>query len=171
MITVIREWAEHIQKVKDKFTDFNQLITESYKSAMQSLAETPAKLEVLAKAKVVDAGAKGFVVFLEGMIDFFKHGEVKRILGVRNVTKIQPVEAMHDHENINFRYCTEAMIVGDNIIREKLRSKIEHLGDSLVIAGLGKENAYPHSHRYPRHTFYKTDQLLEASLRKRWMTW
>ncbi len=139
MITVIREWAEHIQKVKDKFTNFNQLITESYQQAMQSLAETPSKLEVLAKAKVVDAGAKGFVVFLEGMIDFFKHGEVKKILGVRNVTKIQPVDAMHDHENINFRYCTEAMIVGDNIIREKMRSKIEHLGDSLVIAGSVKK--------------------------------
>jgi uncharacterized protein len=139
MITVIREWAEHIQKVKGKFNNFNQLIIESYQQAMKSLAETPSKLEVLAKAKVVDAGAKGFVVFLEGMIDFFKHGEIKQILGVRNVTRIQPAEAMHDRENINFRYCTEAMIVGENIIREKLRSKIDHLGDSLVIAGSPKK--------------------------------
>ncbi len=71
MITVIREWAEYIQKIKDKFNNFNQLITESYNQAKQSLIETQEKLEVLAKAKVVDAGAKGFVVFLEGMIDFF----------------------------------------------------------------------------------------------------
>lgn len=139
MITVIREWGEYIHKVKYKFDNFNQLIIDSYQQAMKSLAETPSKLEVLAKAKVVDAGAKGFVVFLEGMIDFFKHGEVKQILGVRNVAKIQPVDIMHDHENINFRYCTEAMIVGDNIIREKLRSKIEHLGDSVVIAGSPKK--------------------------------
>jgi uncharacterized protein len=139
MITVIREWGEYIQKVKYKFDNFNQLIIDSYQQAMKSLAETPLKLEVLAKANVVDAGAKGFVVFLEGMIDFFKHGEVKKILGVRNVTKIQPVDAIHDHENINFRYCTEAMIVGENIIREKLRSKIDHLGDSLVIAGSAKK--------------------------------
>ncbi len=58
-------------KIKDKFNNFNQLITESYNQAKQSLIETQEKLEVLAKAKVVDAGAKGFVVFLEGMIDFF----------------------------------------------------------------------------------------------------
>jgi uncharacterized protein len=125
--------------VKDKFDNFNQLIIESYQQAMKSLAETPSKLEVLAKAKVVDAGAKGFVVFLEGMIDFFKHGEIKQILGVRNVTRVPPAEAVHDRENINFRYCTEAMIVGENIIREKLRSKIDHLGDSLVIAGSPKK--------------------------------
>ncbi len=139
MITVIREWAEYIQQIKDKFDNFNHLITESYSKAKQSLAETQEKLEVLAKAKVVDAGAKGFVVFLEGMIDFFNHGEVKQIVGVRNVLKAIPVEASHEHDHINFRYCTEALIIGENMIREKLRSKIEHLGDSLVIAGSPKK--------------------------------
>lgn len=135
MITVIREWAEYIQKLQDKIDDFNQLIIESYQKAKESLLNTPKKLEVLAKANVVDAGAKGFVVFLEGMIDFFKHGELRQIMGARNVVRLQTIETAHDHENINFRYCSEAMIVGEDIVREKLRSKIEHLGDSLVIAG------------------------------------
>lgn len=139
MITVIREWAEYIQKIKDKFDNFNQLIAESYTQAKQSLLETPEKLEVLAKAKVVDAGAKGFVVFLEGMIDFFTHGEIKKIIGARNVIKVNALEGVHDHENITYRFCTEAMLIGDNIIREKLRSKIDHLGDSLVIAGSPKK--------------------------------
>ncbi|NCC72152.1 MAG: DegV family EDD domain-containing protein [Sphingobacteriia bacterium] len=139
IITVLREWAEYIQQIKDKFDNFNHLLAESYNKAKQSLIETQEKLEVLAKAKVVDAGAKGFVVFLEGMLDFFKHGEVKKIIGVRNVLKELPLEATHDHHDITFRYCTEAMIVGENIIREKLRSKIQHLGDSLVIAGSHKK--------------------------------
>lgn len=135
MITVLREWAEDIQVLKDKIDDFNQLIIQSYARASESLANTPNLLEVLAKANVVDAGAKGFVVFLEGMIDFFKHGELKQILGARNVVKTQLLEESHDPEHVNFRYCTEAMIVADNIERNKLRSKIEHFGDSLVIAG------------------------------------
>jgi len=139
MITVLREWAEGIQTLKDKFDDFNQLITESYQNAKESLANTPKLLEVLAKANVVDAGAKGFVVFLEGMIDFFKHGELKKILGARNVLKVQGFDGTHEHENANFRYCTEAMLVSDNIEREKLRSKIEHFGDSLVLAGSSKK--------------------------------
>ncbi|NLH33758.1 MAG: DegV family EDD domain-containing protein [Lentimicrobium sp.] len=139
MITVIREWAEYIQKIKDKFNNFNQLITESYNQAKQSLIETQEKLEVLAKAKVVDAGAKGFVVFLEGMIDFFRHGELKKIIGARNLVKTTALEGAHDHENITYRYCTEAMLVGDDIDREILRSKIDNLGDSLVIAGSPKK--------------------------------
>lgn len=139
MITVIREWAEYIQKIKDKFNNFNQLITESYNQAKQSLIETQEKLEVLAKAKVVDAGAKGFVVFLEGMIDFFRHGELKKIIGARNLVKTTALEGAHDHENITYRYCTEAMLVGDDIDREILRSKIDNLGNSLVIAGSPKK--------------------------------
>lgn len=139
MITVLREWAEGIQVLKDKIDDFNLLITESYSKAKESLANTPNLLEVLAKANVVDAGAKGFVVFLEGMIDFFKHGELKKILGARNVIKVQGFDGTHDHENANFRYCTEAMITAENIDRDMLKSKIEHFGDSLVLAGSPKK--------------------------------
>lgn len=139
MITVIREWGEYIQKLIEKIDDFNQLIIESYQKAKEALLETPKKLEVLAKANVVDAGAFGFVYFLEGMIDFFKHGELKKILGTRNIVKVHGIEETHDHENINFRYCSEAMIVSENINREKLRSKIQHLGDSLVVAGSPKK--------------------------------
>ncbi len=139
MISVIREWAEDIQKLKNKVTDFNQLITQSYDKAMQSLLDTPKKLEVLAKANVVDAGAKGFVYFLEGMIDFFKHGELRKILGARNVIKVQGVDEVHNFEDMNYRYCTEAMITSENIERELLRGKIEHMGDSIVLAGSPKK--------------------------------
>ncbi len=158
MITVIREWAEYIQKLIEKIDDFNQLIIESYNKAKEALLDTPKKLEVLAKANVVDAGANGFVYFLEGMIDFFKHGELKKILGTRNIVKVHGIEEAHDHENITFRYCSEAMIVSDNIIREKLRSKIQHLGDSLVIAGSPKKM------RIHQHT--DTPDLLFAKLSK-----
>ncbi len=171
MITVIREWAEYIQMLKDRIDDFNQLIIESYNRAKESLLDTPRKLEVLAKANVVDAGAKGFVVFLEGMIDFFKHGELRQILGARNLVRIQSLDTAHDHENINFRYCTEAMIVSDNIIREKMRSKIEHLGDSLVIAGSPKkmrihihtdtpDRLFARLSRFGSITFQKVDDMV-----------
>lgn len=136
MITVMREWAEHIDSVKHKFDDFKKLIIESLKSAKQSLFETTDKLEVLKKAKVVDAGAKGFVVFLEGMIDFFKHEEIKKILPTRNIIKVQSTAAeMISHDVITFRYCTEAMLVGDKLDKNLVRKSIETMGDSLVIAG------------------------------------
>ena len=82
-------WAEYIYLLKDNIKDFNQLIIESYSKATEALQDTPTKLEILRKHNVVDAGAKGFVFFLEGMIDFFKHGELKKLASARNVTKIK----------------------------------------------------------------------------------
>jgi len=166
MITVLREWAEGIQTLKDKFDDFNLLITESYQSAKISLANTPKLLEVLAKANVVDAGAKGFVVFLEGMIDFFKHGELKKILGARNVLKVQGFDGTHEHENANFRYCTEAMLISENIEREKLRSKIEHFGDSLVLAGSPKKMRLHIHTDTPDRLFAKISQFGSITFQK-----
>ena len=147
------------------------MITESYHSAKESLANTPNLLEVLAKANVVDAGAKGFVVFLEGMIDFFKHGELKKILNARNIVKELGIEGTHDHENANFRYCTEAMITADHIDRDKLKSKIEHFGDSLVIAGSPKkmrlhihtdtpDKLFTKISRFGSITFQKVDDMV-----------
>lgn len=134
MITVIREWSESVYAKKDKFNDFNEMMEKSLKDALKSLEETPMKLEVLAKANVVDAGAKAFVLFLEGIIEFFKTGELKTLLSARNVVKIKDI-ANISHEEITFRYCTEALVTGAAIDREKIRRKLSHLGDSIVIAG------------------------------------
>lgn len=144
MITVMREWAEHVYTVKDKFDDFNELIAKSHETALQSLKDTPKKLEVLAKAHVVDAGAKGFVLFLEGMIEFFNHGELKKLAIARNVSKVKDFEdVIHDDDTeITHRYCTEALISFEEeepSNKKKMKSLIENCGDSLVVAGSPKK--------------------------------
>jgi DegV family protein with EDD domain len=144
MISVMREWAEYVYSIKDKFQDFNELIAESHIKAIESLKDTPKKLEVLAKAHVVDAGAKGFVLFLEGMIDFFKHGELKQLAKARNISKVKEFEeVIHDHDvELSFRYCTEALISFDNdsLNNKSILSKvITPYGDSMVIAGSPKK--------------------------------
>lgn len=143
MISVMRDWAEYIYLLKDKIRNFNQLIIQSYDKAQQALKETPAKLEILAKNHVVDAGAMGFVVFLEGMIEFFSHGELKRLATTRNIVKVKEFEeVVHEEGEIKFRYCTEALIslnTKDDHSKAILKDKISPLGDSLVIAGSPKK--------------------------------
>ena len=142
MITVMREWAEAVDQLKDKFVDFNELIAASLKSAKKSLEDTPKKLEVLAKHKVVDAGGKGFVHFLEGMTDFFKHGEIKSILKARNVVKIEDLNSSISHEEVNYRFCTEALLIRNDshaTLKDVLKNKLDSFGDSLVIAGSSKK--------------------------------
>ncbi len=172
MITVMREWAEHIDRVKDKCDDFKNLITDSIESAKSSLKGTTEKLEVLKKAKVVDSGAKGFVVFLEGMIDFFKHGEVKKILPARNVIKVQSTEAEQiSHDEINYRYCTEAMLAGESMLKKDISENIESLGDSLVVAGSPNKlrihihtddpaNLFEELNKYGEITYQKVDDMV-----------
>ena len=57
-------------------------MAECLAAARQSLRETPQKLQVLAKAGVVDAGAKGFVDFLEGILHFIKKGRIRSAASV-----------------------------------------------------------------------------------------
>ncbi len=143
MISVMREWADYVYAIKDKFQYFNELIADSYQKAMQALEDTPKKLEILARSNVVDAGAKGFVLFLEGMIDFFKHGELKRLARARNVVKVKEFEeVVHDETELTFRYCTEALIgfdTDDPSNKTKLKEVVAPFGDSMVIAGSPKK--------------------------------
>jgi hypothetical protein len=133
MITVIREWADYIYQIKDSFDDFTSLLESSLDKAREALEKTKLKLQALAKADVVDAGAKAFVVFLEGIIDFFRAG-LRILLGSRKASKVEELTNII-HEEITFRYCTEALISGENIDHDTIRKEISLMGDSLVVAG------------------------------------
>lgn len=63
MISVIKDWAEYIYQLKDHIEDFLKMLVNGLIKAMESLNSTTTKMAVLSKAGVVDAGAKGFVVF------------------------------------------------------------------------------------------------------------
>jgi hypothetical protein len=134
ILTVIKDWAEYLYALKDIIDDFIKLLVEAYERAQQSLAETTAKLPVLARSHVVDAGAKGFVVFLEGILDFFMKGEVKPAsFPVQTAENEQ--EDIVTHDEITFRYCTEAIISSENLDKAKISRSIKVCGDSLVVAG------------------------------------
>ncbi|NOX46068.1 MAG: DegV family EDD domain-containing protein [Chlorobi bacterium] len=170
MITVMRDWADSVYSLKDKIKDFNQLISRSTERARQALRDTPKQLEVLAKANVVDAGGKGFVLFLEGMIDFFKHGQLKRLVSTRNVMKVQELEdVFHDEAEITFRYCTEALITFDNPVKEnkdKLSKAMEGFGDSQVIAGSPKKLRLHIHTDEPAKLFYKIKDVGNITYKK-----
>lgn len=141
MITVIREWAEFIYILKDTIQDFIELLAQAYQKALESLQGTTGKLAVLAKSNVVDAGAKGFVVFLQGMVEFVKAGELRKLLSGRETVVIADSEVV-SHDVITYRYCTEAMILLDEKKKtdfSQVRKSIAHMGDSMVVAGSVKK--------------------------------
>ncbi len=135
IITVLREWAEFIYQLKDKFESFEQLMQESLVKAQESLAKTPEKLKILAQNNVVDAGAKGFVIFLEGINQIFQKENVKKILSFKAVNIQQDAIVLAEHEESEFRYCTEALISLKSAEKVAVKEFLSNMGDSLVMAG------------------------------------
>ncbi|MCX6281696.1 MAG: DegV family EDD domain-containing protein [Bacteroidetes bacterium] len=170
ILTVIKEWAEHLDKIKDRIDDFIKLLVEAYNKALEALAGTTKKLEVLAKAHVVDAGAKGFVYFLEGIKDFFTLGQPETAITAHaDESAGEEVEVQHDV--ITFRFCTEALINGQNLDQKKIRSFLENSGDSLVVAGSrSKMRVHIHTdhpievmsqlHRFGEISYQKVDDMI-----------
>jgi len=137
MISVIRDWAVFLCENYDTTDDITTLLLNALTVAMESLKGTGKFIAAKAKT-IVDAGAKGFVVFLEGMCEYFHSGE--KTVQVANAEIIDSEWLGEDnHEDITFRYCTEALLIGENLEREKLSSMIESMGDCLVIAGSNKK--------------------------------
>ncbi len=108
--------------------------------ARSALAETTRQMAVLQRAGVVDAGACGFVVWLEGIADYAESGlpALREHGGAPPpaVPDAAPLAHLHEDVDPQRRYCSECLIVGEDIDRIALRAALEARGaDSLVIAG------------------------------------
>lgn len=106
-----------------------------------ALAKTPEMLPVLKEAKVVDAGGQGYLFLMDGMLRALKGQPVESDLKLITTQKEQapalPQLARPEgisHENIEFQYCTEFIIMSDVPI-DKVRSHLETMGDSLLVVG------------------------------------
>lgn len=138
MLTVIKDFADYIYSSRNKFSDFNNMLTGAFEILKKSLLETKSKLAILEKNNVVDAGAKGFVLFFEGIMEFVHNRNIRELISARSITiPFQKTEETVT-EKMNFRYCTEALIRECKIDREMLIKILESYGDSVVVAGSEK---------------------------------
>ncbi len=166
ILTVIKAWADYIYLLKDQYDDFIKLLVAAYGKALESLAATTKKLEVLARAHVVDAGAKGFVYWLEGIKDFFTLGAEKSLR--RSVEVVADADEAVDmpHDVITFRFCTEALINGQDLDKHKMRNYIQHCGDSIVVAG-SPQKVRVHIHTdFPAEVFSQLQQFGSITYQK-----
>jgi hypothetical protein len=138
MLTVIKDWANYIYDNRNRITDFNQLFIDSFDVLNKSLIATKSKLAVLTKANVVDAGARGFVFFVEGIIDFITNRNLKDLIQVKAETALFEKVEETIPEKVDFRFCTEALIKNSSIDKEHLLPVLEKYGNSIVVAGSDK---------------------------------
>ena len=139
IITVIGAYAEAIRDCieSDGAGDFATVSHTGLEAAQKSLQATTDQLEELRRAGVVDAGARGFVVMLEGIEAFLQQGSLTSATepSKLSVANLSTPNAAQWSGTVDHRYCTECVLNGQNIDLRKLRESLAELGSSLVVAG------------------------------------
>ncbi|MBQ9355236.1 MAG: DAK2 domain-containing protein, partial [Clostridia bacterium] len=74
ILTVARVASERATESAENGNDALKVFGDAISGAKEALEQTPELLPQLKKAGVVDAGGKGFVIILEGMMSVFENG-------------------------------------------------------------------------------------------------
>ncbi len=135
----------HRQSIDGNEDKFGVVLGNAIEHIEKALRQTPEQLDVLKKAGVVDAGAKGFVALIAGAADYLLHGRMHKEPNLSELVIEDNLATAFDHENSAYRFCTECIVTGSDIDRRKLREKLSDMGDSLVLAGT-KRKAKIHIH-------------------------
>jgi len=141
IITVMRDVSEKSKELcVNEEISFETFLDKCYHESVVSLEKTKNILKILRKSDVVDAGALGFVLLMQGWLN-----------SVQKNTKIQSqhLNISYDHEKIESlkkdidftiknKFCTECAIESNSIDKAELKETIKSLGDSMVMAGTQK---------------------------------
>ena len=107
------------------------VLEETIKTAAEVLAQTTDMNPVLKKAGVVDAGGKGYLVILEGMLRALRGEELPQVEESREKADFAAIS----EEDITFTFDTVFIVrkASENVDLSGLREYLNSIGDSLVI--------------------------------------
>ena len=140
ILTVSRVASEYAKQAFENGADEIGVFAAAIEGAKTALVETPELLPALKKAGVVDAGGKGFVTILEGMMSVFKDGIIIKSAVTESAEEKEEDSSRNAagefETEITFTYCTE-FIVNRAAECEKepseLRAYLETIGDCVVV--------------------------------------
>ena len=136
ILTVMRDAAVAAREFRE--TDFVPLVAHVVERARISLAATPDLLPVLREAGVVDAGAKGFVSLLEGVLRFVRGLPIEATRSSNGAGDAPVVRVEFANDEEQYRYCTEALVRGDDLpSQNEVRDVLSREGDSVIVIRSG----------------------------------
>lgn len=114
ILTVAREGIEHIRQQVDRSTTIEQLLSMYLAEMRKTLSYTPEMLPALKEAGVVDSGALGFILIIEGMLKYL-YGEIltpNAGAEAKPLPEVQAPSPMLFNENSVFEegYCMEFIL-------------------------------------------------------------
>ena len=134
ILTVSRLAAARAVRAARENNNFEYVLEQAIIEGNVALANTTHQNPVLEKAGVVDAGGKGWMMALEGMMSALRGEDLVAPESQEMPAKEGANFADFDEADITFTYCTEFIINRENKKDpEKLRKFLSGLGDSLVL--------------------------------------
>jgi fatty acid kinase len=153
MITVVREMAHRVShelahmsksRLSPDATDEEQdeLLAEVLERALEAAEESvergPELLPVLREHGVVDAGGYGVTLLIAGLIAGLR-GEAATLHEVPHQFPAHLHTAAellgNEHESMRYRYCTNFVVIGEDLDRGAFMEDLEELGDSVLVVG------------------------------------
>lgn len=131
ILTVSRLAAERAVNAAEEHNSVEYVIEQAIAQGEITLAQTTDMNPVLKKAGVVDAGGKGFLLILGGMLSALR-GEERPELTKENAQEKADF-AMLNEEDITFTFDTVFIVRKSGRSIEPFRRFLDGIGDSLVI--------------------------------------
>jgi DegV family protein with EDD domain len=137
ILSVCREAAAGAERAATEHGDILPVIKSTLAHADLALQRTPEQLAVLKEAGVVDAGGKGFVRLLEGIIRLIEKGMMAAET-VQTPAGVAPAALAEVSAVQDFRFCTEALVRGDRLPSSAdARAAVAPLGGSVLVLRAG----------------------------------
>ena len=131
ILTVMRETAEAARRLAGTSASVPELLHGVYQVALSALEKTPEMLRRLGKPKIIDSGAYGFTLLIEGFV---------RSMGVDvRGYRVRGMRAERESgDGASNLFCTNYMVeLNNGATAEEIRAAIERYGDSIVVVGGG----------------------------------
>jgi len=140
ILTVIKDASTAAEEfVSSRGSDLIKQMEAIVKAASDSVANTPNLLPVLKEAGVVDAGGQGLYTILEGALHYLKgeHEQIKlrKPMMIASNVPLPVRTAQVANSEVPYGYCTEFLLKGTDLDRQKIRQKLEKQGESLIVVG------------------------------------
>jgi len=135
ILTVAREIALACEKEAQTGTDILGTLLAGIEQGYRILEKTPSMLPILKEAGVVDAGGRGLLYFLEGAIEGLAADKEIHLDSYKEKIATSRQEIAQEQITLDFQYCTEMLIKGQELDPEDIKDHLRPLGDSMLVVG------------------------------------
>lgn len=135
ILTVVREVARACEARAKQTDDILAVLMEGIKAGQATLEKTPTMLPILREAGVVDAGGQGLLFFLEGMVEGVAQEKELSLDLYREPLPAKGKSTDQGDISLEYQYCTELLLIGENLDCSDIRDHLGPLGDSMLVVG------------------------------------